>query len=312
MKRHLRALAWPLALLICAPASAMADDGIDLGPDHPGHTDHRGRVSLAFQSLHSSGLILDDGTNNRGAITDTRSMRLSVDYLLDGGWALHASVPYIRKRSRNDSGNHDPLALDRPHPESTFLDDGNYHGALQDYQFGLSRHITLGRYELEPRATLTWPSHDYTFFANAAVGQRLRKLRFGVDVTRRLPDSNFYWTAGYDYEFVEKVMDVGLNKHHARVTMGYHFSPAWSGHAFAVARIGQGRDSSDFPPPARRTEAWYRHDQLSRHNYAIAGIGATRRIGGRYALSATVGRMAWGRTVHELKRAYEVELSSTF
>jgi len=268
-------------------------------------------MSLAYQTLHSSGLLLQDGVNNHGAITDTQSLRLSVDYLLDGGWELHAVLPYISKRSLHDNGNHDPLGLVQPHPESQFLDDGQYHGGLQDVQLGVSRHLELGRYRLEPHAMLTWPSHDYTFFANAAIGQHLRKLKLGADVTRQLADSNFYWSAGYDYEFTERVMDIGINKQHARLTAGYYFSPTWSGRVFAVMRRSQGRDANFFSP-ASRSEYWYRHDQLSRHNYAIAGFGATWRINDRYALSGTIGRMVWGRTVHELKRAYELELSRSF
>lgn len=291
-----------------APARADGDE-FDPGPDAAGG--QRGTLSLAYQNLHSSGLLLQDGVNNHGAITDTQSLRLSIDYRLDGGWELHAVLPYISKRSRHDNGNHNPLNLLQPHPESQFLDDGDYHGALQDVQLGVSRHLELGRYRVEPHAMVTWPSHDYTFFANAAVGQHLRKLKLGADVTRQLAGSNFYWSAGYDYEFVEKVMDIGIDKQHARLAAGYYFSPTWSGRVFAAMRRSQGRDANFFSP-ANRDEFWYRHDQLSRHNYAIAGFGATWRINDRYALSGTVGKMVWGRTVHELKRAYELELSRGF
>jgi hypothetical protein len=311
-----RGTRWTACLLAtCAAmlgwsAQARADgDEFDPGSDAAGG--QRGTLSLAYQNLHSSGLLLQDGINNHGAITDTQSLRLSIDYRLDGGWELHAVLPYISKRSRHDNGSHNPLNLIEPHPESQFLDDGDYHGTLQDVQLGVSRHLELGHYRVEPHAMLTWPSHDYTFFANAAVGQHLRKLKLGADVTRQLADSNFYWSAGYDYEFVEKVMDIGINKQHARLAAGYYFSPTWSGRAFVTMRRSQGRDANFFSP-ANRDEYWYRHDQLSRHNYAIAGFGATWRINDRYALSGTVGRMVWGRTVHELKRAYELELSRSF
>ncbi|MCJ0825479.1 hypothetical protein MQC88_05820 [Luteimonas sp. 50] len=311
-----RAARWSVfALAACTvlgwiPQARADGDEFDAGGGaDPGG--QRGTMSLAYQTLHSSGLLLQDGINNHGAITDTQSLRLSVDYLLDGGWELHAALPYISKRSLHDNGNHNPLNLVLPHPESQFLDDGRYHGGLQDLQLGVSRHLVRGRYRIEPHVVLTWPSHDYTFFANAAIGQHLRKLKFGADVTRQLADSNFYWSAGYDYEFTEKVMDIGIDKQHARLAAGYFFSPTWSGRVFATMRRSQGRDA-DFFSPANRDEYWYHHDQLSRHNYAIAGFGATWRINDRYALSGTVGRMVWGRTVHELKRAYELELSRSF
>lgn len=301
-----------LAACACLGWSAQARaDGDDFAAG-PGSTGgHRGTISLAYQNLHSSGLILFNGVNNHGAITDTRSLRLTVDYMLDDSWELHVVLPYISKRSTHDNGNHNPLNLLQPHPESQFLDDGDYHATFQDIQLGVSKHLQLGRYRVEPHAVLSWPSHDYTFFANAAVGQRLKKLKFGADVTRQLAGSNLYWSAGYDYEFTEKVMGLNLDKQHARLSAGYYFSPAWSGRVFAVMRRANGIDSN-MVSPANRDEAWYRHDQTSRHNYAIAGIGATWRINDRYALSGTLGKMVWGRTVHELKRAYELELSRGF
>ncbi len=303
-----------LAACACAclgwSTQARADgDDFDIGAGAVGG--HRGTISLAYQNLHSSGLILYNGGNNHGAITDTRSLRLSIDYMLDDSWELHVAIPYISKRSTHDAGNHNPLNLIQPHPESQFLDDGDYHSTFQDFQLGMSKHLQLGRYRLEPRAVLSWPSHDYTFFANAAVGQRLKKLKFGADVTRQLEGSNVYWSAGYDYEFTERVMHRNLNKQHARLSAGYYISPDWSARVFAVMRRANGIDST-MVSPANRDEAWYRHDQTSKHDYAIVGVGATWRINDNYALSGTLGKMVWGRTVHELKRAYELELSRSF
>ena len=103
---------------------------------------------------------------------------------------------------------------------------------------------------------LSWPSHDYTFFANAAVGQRLKKLKFGADVTRQLEGSNVYWSAGYDYEFTERAMHRNLNKQHARLSAGYYISPDWSARVFAVMRRANGIDSN-MVSPANRDEAWY-------------------------------------------------------
>ena len=68
------------ALVACATlgwnTQARADgDGFDAGggADAGGQ---RGTLSLAYQNLHSSGLLLQDGINNHGAITDTQSLRL--------------------------------------------------------------------------------------------------------------------------------------------------------------------------------------------------------------------------------------------
>jgi hypothetical protein len=312
-RRHPPALATAACALGCS-TGALAEGGFpDIGLDAGASAAHHGSVSLAVQSLHTSGLILDSGINNNGAVTDTRSVRLGLSYMLDDHWELHAAVPYIRKRSLNDPRSHDPLKLVPPHPESEFLDDGAYHASMQDLQLGISRHFQLGDYHVEPYATLIWPTRDYTFFANAAVGQRLRRLRLGVEVEHQFTGSNLYYSAGYGYELVERIMGVHLNKHHLHGSGGYMFSPAWSAEIFVQARRGQGR-GTDFFTSHRIAgdEYWYQHDRLSRHDYAVAGLGATWRINDRYSLTGTAGKMVWGRAVHDLERAYEVELSRDF
>ena len=268
----------------------------------------RGQMSLVFQTLHTDGLILGNGVNNNGAITDTHSLTMALDYRVSDRWEVHASLPYVRKRSLRDPGSHDPSRLKQPHPDSRFLDDGNYHGSWQDWALGVSWAGQWRAFDIEPSATLVLPSHDYTFFANAAPGQRLYRLRLGVDATHRLPASNLYYSVGYSYELVEKVMGIHLDKQHARATVGYYFNPYLSGRAFAQGRWGQGRDSQFFSP-ARADEYWYYHDQLSRHDYAIAGLGATWRFNDRWALSLTGATMVWGRTVHELEYAYDVQIA---
>lgn len=291
------------------PRSATADDLFTIWGDQPGV---RGQVSVIYQQLHTEGLILDSGVNNRGAITDTRSIALTLDYRLTQRWQAHVSVPYVRKRSRRDPGNHNPALLDRPHPESRFLDDGQFHGELQDWILGVSYDTQLGRFHVEPHVELVWPSHDYTFFANAAVGQRLRRLRLGADAFYRLEHSNLYFSAGYSYELVERIMGISLNKHHLRLSAGYYLSPQLSMRAFAQSRHGQGRDSSYLAFADRRSEAWYQHDRLSRHDYAIAGLGATWRFNDTWAVTLNAATMVYGRTVHELEYAYDLQLAKAF
>lgn len=291
------------------PRSSTADDLFTIWGDEPGV---RGQMSVIYQQLHTEGLILDSGVNNHGAITDTRSITLTVDYRVSERWQAHVSLPFVKKRSRRDPGNHNPAALDSPHPESEFLDDGQYHGTWQDWVLGLSYDTQLGSFHVEPHVELVWPSHDYTFFANAAVGQRLRRLRLGADAFYRLEHSNLYFSAGYSYELVEQVLGIGLNKNHLRLSAGYYFSPQLSLRAFAQSRHGQGRDSSYSGFVDRRSEAWYRHDPLSRHDYAIAGLGATWRFNDTWAVTLNAATMVWGRTVHELEYACDLQVARAF
>lgn len=271
----------------------------------------RGTIAVGYQFQHSKGLLLGDGSIRGDTTTDTHIMFMAVDYMLDDHWQAHVELPFIRKRSSGGPGAHDPSILTIPHPEAEFLDDGNYHGAWQDWILGVSYHTNWGRFAVEPHLVIQIPSHDYSHFANAGIGQNLWRVKLGVDVTHRLASSNFYYTAGYSYEVWEKVLDTTLNKHHFRTTAGYFFSPNVTGWVFANARKGQGLDSTEIGND-RTTEIFYQHDRLAEHNFVIAGLGASYRINDNYSISVTGGRMVWGRNVHELKYAYDVALFRSF
>jgi len=283
----------------------------DFGSPEPA----RGWISLGFQAVRSEGSLDGGGAGIpflRDLVTDTRSMTLSVDYRLDERWSLHASVPYIRKRALNDAGFHNPAALAVPHPDSEFLDDGRYHGTWQDWQLGVSYHTQLGAFAIQPHAVLTYPSRDYTFFASAAAGQRLKKLKLGLDASRRLGRSNFHYSAGYSYEFVERVLGNNLDKHHFRLSGRHDFSPQLSASVFASGRSGHGLDPTAFFGVAFSSELWYQHDRLLRHNYGFVGVGATWRFDETWSVSASTSQMVWGDSIHDVKSAYEVQLTRGF
>ncbi len=271
----------------------------------------RGTIAVGYQFQHTKGLILDNGDIPGDTTTDTHIAYLSLDYRLSDRWEAHAEIPFIRKRSSGGPGAHRPDLLTVPHPEAEFLDDGNYHGAWQDWILGVSYHTEWGRFGVEPHLIATIPSHDYSHFANAAIGQNLWRLKLGLDVTRRLESSNVYYSAGYSYEVWERVLGTSLNKHYFRASAGYFFGPRVSGRVFLNARRGQGLTTTEVGSD-RTSELWYQHDRLSEHDYAIVGISASYRITDAYSVSVTGARMVWGRSVHDLKYAYGVELARGF
>lgn len=296
----------------CAAQESFARIGHPEIPDEgPTGEQSRGTLTIGYQMQHTKGLILDNGDIPGTTTTDARILFVAVDYMLDDHWEAHVELPFIDKRSSGGPGAHDPSILAVPHPEAEFLDDGRYHGAWQDWVVGVSYHTDWGRFRVEPHLVAQIPSHDYSHFANAAIGQNLWRVKLGVDFTHRLQSSNFYYTAGYSYEVWEKVLDTTLNKHHFRASAGYFFSPQVTGWVFANARIGQGLNTTEVGSD-RTTELFYQHDRLSEHDFVIAGIGSSYRINDNYSISVTGGRMVWGRNVHDLKYAYDVALLHGF
>lgn len=276
----------------------------------------RGWVTVGFQTVHTQGSLDDSGSGVpflRNLETDTRSMTLGLNYRLGERWLLHASLPYVRKRAVNDGGSHNPAALATPRPDSRFLDDGAYHGTWQDWQLGITWLTHLAGFEFSPHAVLTYPSRDYTFFASAAAGQRLTRLRLGADATRRLGQSNFHYSAGYSYEFVERVLGNNLDKHHFRLSGHYDFSPQLSVNAFVNRRRGQGFVPADFFTEAGQgSELWYQHDRLLRQNHGLAGVGATWRFNETWSTAVSTSRMVWGDSMHDVRYAHELRVTRGF
>ena len=315
-----------ISLLYLVSGSAHAD-GEDWSFDSPGGNSEsgRGHVSVGFQAAHTEGVITGTGVEFSEALaTDVRSMNIGIEYWLGDQWSLHASLPFISKRALNDPGRHNQNRLVVPHPESTFIDDGQYHSAWQDWQLGVAFHTSLGVFDIASHAVFTYPSHDYVFFASAPVGQGLKKLRIGADVSQRIGRSNLHYSVGYSYEFVERIEDIQVrgvqygnintDNQYLRLSTWYDFSPRLSARAFANRRTGNGLDNDDVNriDRAQTSELWYQHDRLLQYNYAIAGLGATWDFNEKWSVSASAATMVWARVNHDMKYAYEIRLLRNF
>lgn len=182
----------------------------------------------------------------------------------------------------------------------------------------------MGAPDIAAHLALTYPSHDYIFFASAPVGQGLKKLRIGADVSRRLGRSNLHYSLGYSYEFVERIRDIPVggvqqgninaDNQYLRLSVRYDFSPRLSARVFANRRTGKGLDNNDVNriDPAHVSELWYQHDRLLQYNYAIAGLGSTWRFNEQWSVSASAATMVWVRVNHDMKYAYELQLLRDF
>lgn len=319
-----RAVAMSLLCVAAGAARAGDDDWLLREPGKTSPAGH-GHVSLGFQAAHTQGLVTGTGERfNEGQGTDVRNLTLGIEYWLGDHWSVHASLPFISKRAVDDVGRHNQNRLLVPHPESPFIDDGQYHSAWQDWQLGLTHHASLGSLEIASHAVLTYPSHDYVFFASAPVGQNLKKLRIGADVSQRFGRSNLHYSAGYSYEFVERIEDIQVrgiqygnintDNQYLRISLRYDFSPQLSARVFGNRRTGKGLTNNDVNrvDRAQETELWYQHDRLMQYNYAIAGVGSTWHFNEQWSLSASAATMVWVRVNHDLKYAYELQVLRRF
>jgi hypothetical protein len=299
-------------MLALAPGLAGAEGLVGLDLDEPsGASGDRTRITIGYQTAHSDGNVDSDGEPLPGVKTDTRTLLLAIDHRFADKWSLHVSLPYVVKRSVGDPGVHNTRFLAVPR-ESDFIDDGDYHGAWQDWQAGVTYHGAWKGLAVRPHAVLTWPSHDYVFFASAAPGRYLRRLRVGADVSRRFGRSNVHWSAGYSYEFVEEVLGRNLDKHHYRLSAHWDVSPTWSLNAFGNARYSNGLDPSELAGKVPWSELWYQHDRMLKQNYALAGVGATWHFRDRWALSASTAWPVRAEGMHRVRQAWDFQVSRSF
>ncbi len=274
-----------------------------------GESAGHGQVSIDYQYIHIDGFRSSVGTGNIGT-TDTHAVNLEVHYSLNDKWSISAGIPLITKRYRGGVP-HDPAAIS-PAPDAEFIDDGDYHTEFQDWHFGVRYLAHSGRLSIEPFAALGVPSHDYPFFAHAAVGQNLWKLEIGASFTYLPPLSDFYIRLDPGYVFVEETLGVNIDHWRIHTELGYYLRQNLTVRGFAIIKEGNGLDfPEDFPPP-RNDEFWYNHDRMVRHNFINAGIGLDWAINRDYVVSFSAMKMVHAEQVHKMDRAFTLGVTRGF
>lgn len=277
-----------------------------------------GYVETAVDGLRTTNdIVLDAGYGTM------RALHLDIAYFVSDRWSVHAGIPFVSNVFHGSP--HCPTtappqcanvpALDPPHPESKFQDDGRYHGTWQDWNLGVAWHTTLaGNYLLTPALTLWIPSHDYVFFSNAAAGQRIWRVEPSIELAHQFDFSNVYYRARYSYIYTERVLDTRLNHHRLELEGGYFFNEHFTLRLFTMGKKGQGYSLQELGPlTAGRTNAyWYNHDRLAKHNFAEAGLGGDVHFGNGYTLSGAWHKLIWGESVINFKHALELRLVRDF
>jgi len=282
-----------------------------------------GSISVAYLNSYVNGFWLDSNTRVPNGAVRSRGVSFDVDYNIADDWSIHAGIPYLDNRYTG-TAPHCPTtaplqcagiaALNPQHPESQFIDDGRYHGALQDFNLGVAWHTHIADYYITPSATAVIPSHDYVFFDNAAVGQRLHQLLLSVTLAHQFELTNFYYKLGFGYALSQHVLGIDTGYQRLDGELGWFINEKFSVRAFLTGRIGSGLSALQVGPltDGMSNAYWYHHDQISEHTYGGAGLGFDYDVGDRYTLSAGIQREFFGETVFDFKYALEVRLTKSF
>lgn len=240
-----------------------------------------GTVALSYQytdvrkHLFSGDVTLYGGTSD-GKLDLGRVKGQSVD--LDLGYSpyrnlqLTAGLAYV-------GGTYNGTA-----PESAELDDGKFHGSLQDASLGLSYMIPWNGFAVTPSLAYTFPASDYDHHGHAAAGRQLTSLGAGLMIGHDLGPwvPGGFTQASYTRFFVEDIEAWGLDAHRIGLDVGWSLTPALGIRGyFSYYEVSDGIDwyVADFSAPAVE------------HNHDAAAASLVRRAGGAlsFQFDATKG-----------------------
>ena len=259
-----------------------------------------GSVSVLFQHLYVTDHLLGDGSAvDVGHITSD-NLLVDATYGLTSKVALSLSVPYTASVYRGT----------KPHP--SVLDNGTYHGTLQDIRFDVRYNVVRSNIAITPFAAVLAPSHDYQYFAHAAPGRRLWELQIGTFVGHtfdRVP--GLFAQGRYSYGFAERLLGIRHDRSNVDLELGYFLTPSVRVFGLAATQVTHG--GIDVPylwrtqlPAALQPH----HDRLARANFLEMGAGSQWSLSPTIDVFASVVTTVRGENVHALR--YGVTFGTTY
>ena len=284
------------------------------GQDRIANLDNSIRVEYHYAD--TGDFIYDSGDFDGGSTT-SHALVLSGVYSINERWKLYASIPYVQRRhSGTGPGAHIFVEFDQfEPPDMRIIDDGSYNGGFQDLSFGVQYLAVDGPlFSLSPYVSYGTPVTDYPFYGAAAIGRQLDELHLGLSMELRPYFSDWLFQADLTYAISEKVLGVDLNYWLAYVAAGYYVTPRFIPRIYVTGREAPNAIVGEYLDNVVGWDSEYgwRHDQILKHSFVNAGIGADYLISERYSMSATYYQSISSDNVYELDGAFTVGFTLNF
>jgi len=264
--------------------------------------------------------------------TDTQVALLSGDYAINDRWTVSAALPYVRKRFNSEvpwggdpHNPNDPYWIDFVPPDKQFWDDGEYHGAFQDFSIGVSYRVAKGPWTLRPYISYGVPASDYPFFAKAAIGLNLWTLPVGTSFSFVPYFSDWHFDGNVAYVFSEKPLDYNVDYWLVHLSAGYWFKANLSVNAFlSLKYVRDGisllspafiNDDAAFPPVYPDdfdTREWWEHDRLVGSRNLNFGLGIDYSFSREWQLSGSTYQSIWTEESNEVDFAFTLGITRFF
>ena len=264
-----------------------------------------GTISVSYQNTRTHGQLdmygtqlAEPGGPREG--TDGHALLWYVEYGLSDRIAVHASLPFSRTKYQGCCAH--PVGVDG---QPSSLDDGTYHGTLQDFYFGTRfKLLASARLAVTPFVEVVIPSHHYESLGQSVAGRDLRAFVVGAAVGGFADDllTGLHFQTRLSYAFVQNAVDVHPNRTGIDSSIGYFVTPRFAidfletfqythdGTDWGIPPFGIGvRDGTPMT-----LDYGLNHDRLARSNALSFGFGATCALTEKVGFFGTVSKLAWG------------------
>jgi|KBSSwiS6_1023812.scaffolds.fasta_scaffold08086_3 hypothetical protein len=268
-----------------------------------------GAVSFLYQDIFVKNHYFGSTAVDNGQIT-SQLLVLDVGYGITDKLAVSAGIPWVA--ARYDGTKPHPIAWNNPTPSP--LDDGTYHSTFQDFRFDVRYNVTRRGVALTPFVTTTIPSHDYTYFAHAAPGLRLREMQFGVAAARLLDNlvPGLFVQARYGYAVAQKPVAFAHNRSVVDFEVGYFVTPRLRVLALTTGQRAHGGIDLTAASRAELGALFEHHDQIARVNFLNQGAGVSYSLSEKIDVYGSLLRTMSERNGHAIAHGVSAGVSWSF
>jgi hypothetical protein len=263
-----------------------------------------GEYAMVFQDLYTTKHTLSDGSRvDAGHVT-----LLGVVNSLDVGITDKLAVTLAFPLGMGLYNGKTPHLLP--------IDNGNFHGGLQDLGIGLRYSLVARPLVFTPFVLSTYPMVGYEHFAHSAVGSGAWEVRIGFTVGHRFETHlrNAYFQSQYSYSISEEFMNIRPHRNRFNGEFGYFLTPRLAVRGIALSQVmTNGLEiPQDFPVRKPDNPLWRQHDRISRVDFVNVGGGVSYSLTRRVDVFGSLLTMPWGTNGHALKTGASLGINWTF
>ena len=158
----------------------------------------QGEMALSYQNLFTREHFNGDGSRHDYGHIRLFGVIEELDYGVTNKFAVNLSVPYGFGKYHG------------PFPHKLPIDDGDYHGSLQDMHVGFRYNVFSRPIQFTPFVAVAFPSYHYEHFAHSAVGTDLWEVQMGISLGRSLAPflPRGYFQLRYGYSIMQRVLGI--------------------------------------------------------------------------------------------------------